>query len=248
MVTLPVQEKGWKTSCPLSQFMTLCKIFQLKAQSNSDISRSMTWPHLPYWELWGHLFHGRITSLRSRCRFLPSAMLVVWLTKRKKVLAKPVISQKLDHLQRDLLAFPLLLLPPSDASSWYLLFSTDVLFVAQGLDQHKPFSLAIWRKMLECLLQKSKHWFYVRKCHLCDALFCKTTMVALPHSDQPHKYLNTGWQQLKINSSKLFMPGGLDFQAKACGLDYGISPQPQGKRSGKPHSPKRVGIARTFAK
>lgn len=166
--------------------MTLCKTFQLKAQSNSGISRSMTWPLLTCWELPGHLFHGRITSFRAQCCFLPSAMLVAWLTKGKTVLAKPVISQKFDHLQGDLLEFPLLLLTPSDAASWYLLFSTDVLFVAQGLGQHKPFSLAVWRKMLECLLQKSKHWFYVRKCHLCDALFCKTTMVALPHSDQPH--------------------------------------------------------------
>lgn len=53
---------------------------------------------------------------------------------------------------------------------------------------------------------------------------------------------------MEINSSKLFTPGGSDFQAKSCGLDFGISTQPQGKCSGKSPSPMSARMVGTFVK
>lgn len=117
--------------------------------------------------------------------------------------------------------------------------------LAHGLGQHKPFSLAPWRKMLECLLQKNKHWLMLGN------VTCEMRYFARPpwlHCLTLISHMHTGWQQLKINSSKLFMPGGSDFQAEACGLDYGILPHPQGKCSGKSQRAKRVRIACTFVK
>lgn len=49
---------------------------------------------------------------------------------------------------------------PSPFKYCFLTFAVQhrcTVFV-QGLGQHKPFSQALWRKVLECLSQKNKHW------------------------------------------------------------------------------------------
>lgn len=138
--------------------MNLHKTFQFKAQSKSGISGNMTLPHQPLWELLGHLFPARIASFRPQCHFIPSATLVAWLTKGKTVLAEPVVSQKLDHVQGIFLlfhyySFPLqmLLLDVCHSAQMHCLLHRSWASTSHLAWQFEE-------KMLECLLQKNKHW------------------------------------------------------------------------------------------
>lgn len=149
---LPFSKKAEKYLDQCHSSWTCTKL----SSSKHTINLAYGISHLPFWELPGHLFPGRITSFRSWCCFFPSATLAVWLTKERTVLVKLAASQKFRHLQGTLhfhyYSFPLQML------LFDICCSPQMQFSVQGLGQHKPFSLAVWRKMLECLLQKNKHW------------------------------------------------------------------------------------------